>query len=185
MLYTGNRGREQKTPNMSVLEEEICYFSSSHQTPYGTDSCGAEEVLILPSSQLYNSIIECSHVSCCSHSANALYPVDVFLGNIHELHEPHYDHGSGLQTVLLHNEYLQRTCMVHSEFSLTEKINLFFTSLINIPPNHFYLIVACLKAHSGLGYKAVHGHNPRKCLQNTTMKRLQDSQVSTKLTAEH
>lgn len=124
----------KKTPNMSVLEEEICYLSSSHQTPCGTDSCGAEEVLILPSSQLYNSIIECSHASCSSHSANALYPVDVFFENINELHEPCYDHGSGLQTVLLHNAYLQRTCMVQSEFSLTEKINLFFTYLTKSPP---------------------------------------------------
>lgn len=171
---------------MSVLEEEICYLSSSHQTPCGTDSCGAEEVLILPSSQLYNSIIECSHASCSSHSANALYPVDVFFENINELHEPCYDHGSGLQTVLLHNAYLQRTCMVQSEFSLTEKINLFFTYLTKSPPpNHFYLIVACLKAHSGLGYKAVHGHNPSRFLQNTTMKRLQDSQGSIKLTAKY
>lgn len=112
--------------------------------------------------QLYNRV--CSHVFCSSHSANALCPVDVFLENINELHEPCYDHVSGLQTVLLHNTYVQRTCMVPSEFSLTQKINLFFTALINIPPDHFYLIVACLKALSGLGYKAVHGHNPSKCL---------------------
>lgn len=43
--------------------------------------------------------------------------------------------------------------MVPPEFSLTQKINLFFMSLINIPPNRFYLIVACLKDHSGLGCK--------------------------------
>lgn len=161
---------------MSVLEEEICYLPSSHQTPCGTDSWETEEMLILPSSQLYTSIIVFScflFQSFCKCS----YLVDVFLENIHELHEPCYDHVSGLQTVLLHNTHLQRTCMVSSEFSLTQKINLFFTYLINIPPNLFYLIVACLKAHSGLGCKA-HGHNPSKCLQNTTMKRLQDSQGS-------
>lgn len=139
---------------MSVLDEEIYYLSSSQQTPCGTDSWETEEMLILPSSQLYSSTIECFHVSCSNHSANALYPVDVFLRNIHELHEPCYDHVSDLQTVLLHNTYLQGTCMVPTQFSLTQKINLFFTSLINTPPNNFYLIVACLKAHSSLGCKA-------------------------------
>lgn len=177
MLYTGAREREQKTPNKSVLAEEICYLSSSHQTPCGTDSWETEDMLILPSSQLYKSIIVFScflFQSFCKCSLSCR----CFLKNVHELHEPCYDHVSGLQTVLLHNTHLQRTCMVSSEFSMTQKINIFFTSPINIPPNLFYLVVACLKAHSGLGCKAVHGHNLSKCLQNTTMKRLQGSQGS-------
>lgn len=70
-------GREQKTTNMSVLEEEIFYLSCSHQTRCGTDSWETEERLISPSSLLYNSI-KCSPVSCSSHSANALYPIDFF-----------------------------------------------------------------------------------------------------------
>lgn len=72
--------------------------------------------------------------------------------------------------------------MVPLEFSLTQKTNLFI-SLINITSNHFLWIVACLKDHSGLGSKAVHGQNPSKWLQNTTMQRVQDLQGSIELTA--
>lgn len=100
--------------------------------------------------------------------------------NIQELCKPCCDHLTGLWTVVVCDTHLQGTHIVPLEFSLSQKTNLFFTSVINIydaSKSLLFVLWCVLGIILVLGWETalkLHGHNPGKWLQNTTTKRPED-----------